>query len=107
MAATLKGIVAQESRLQAQDQVHAFAARYESIYPEAVACLKRDLEACFTFYDFPKSLWRHIKTTNAIEGLFHTVRQRANKIGSFRNEASCILIVYATIQSIRFNRVTL
>jgi len=107
VAAALKGITTQDSRDKARDQVQAFIARYEVIYPEAVACLQRDLDACFTFYDFPKTLWRHVKTTNAIEGLFHTVRQRTNKIGAFRNETSCILIVYATIQAIRFNRVTL
>jgi len=107
VAAALKGITAQDSREKAQEQVQAFVARYEAIYPEAVTCLQRDLAACFTFYDFPKTLWRHIKTTNAIEGLFHIIRQRTNKIGAFRNEASCILIVYASIQAIRFNRVTL
>lgn len=107
VAAALKGITTQDSRDKAREHVQAFIARYEAIYPEAVAGLQRDLEACFTFYDFPKTLWRHIKTTNAIEGLFHTLRQRANKIGAFRNEASCILIVYASIQAIRFNRVTL
>ena len=54
---------------------------------------------------FPRALWRHIHTTNAIEGLFHTIRQRTNKVGAFRNENSCILIVYATIQSIHLNKV--
>lgn len=105
VAAALKGIVAQDSREAALEQTQAFRARYETIYPEAVACLERDLSACLTFYDFPKQLWRHIKTTNAIEGLFHTIRQRTNKIGAFRNENSCTLIVFATIQSIRFNQV--
>lgn len=105
VAAVLKGIFAQPSREEARLQAQAFRARYETIYPEAVACLERDLEACLTFYDFPKSMWRHIRTTNALEGLFHTIRQRTNKVGAFRNENSCILIVYATIQSIHLNKV--
>ena len=106
VAAALKGVFAQANREEARLQAQAFRARYEAAYPEAVACLERDLEACLTFYDFPKSMWRHIRTTNAIEGLFHTIRQRTNKIGAFRNENSCILIVYATIQSIHLNKVT-
>lgn len=105
VAAALKGIVSPDSRDAALEQAQAFRARYATIYPDAVACLERDLIACLTFYDFPKHLWRHIRTTNAIEGLFHTIRQRTSKIGAFRNENSCVLIVFATIQSIRFNRV--
>ena len=105
VAAALKGIFAQSNREEARLQAQAFRARYETLYPEAVACLERGLEACLTFYDFPKSMWRHIRTTNAIEGLFHTIRQRTNKIGTFRNENSCVLIAYATIQSIHLNKV--
>jgi len=105
VAAALKGIFAQESREEARLQAQAFRARYETSYPEAVTCLERDLEACLTFYHFPKNMWRHIRTTNAIEGLFHTIRQRTNKIGAFRTEQSCTLIVYATIQSIHLNKV--
>ena len=105
VAGALKGIFAQQSREEAGLQAQAFRARYETIYPEAVTCLERDMEACLTFFDFPKSMWKHIRTTNAIEGLFHTIRQRTNKVGAFRNENSCILIVYSTIQSIHLNKV--
>ena len=30
-------------------------------YPNAVACLKRDLEACLTFYALPKAHWQKIR----------------------------------------------
>ncbi len=106
VAAVLKGIFAQPSRAEALAQAEAFRVRYEQVYPEAVACLERDLDDCLTFHDFPRELWRHIRTNNALEGLFHTIRQRTNKMGAFRNETSCVLIVYAVIQSIRFHRIT-
>jgi transposase-like protein len=105
VAAALKGIFAQSSREEAQAQAEAFGVRFGQVYPEAVACLERDLADCLTFYEFPRELWKHIRTTNILEGLFHTVRQRTNKMGAFRNEASCVLIVYAVIQSVRFHRI--
>ncbi len=67
--------------------------------------LWRDLEDSLTFYDFPRAMWKYIRTTNVLEGLFRTIRQRTTKIGAFQNEASCILIVFAVIQTIRFRRV--
>jgi transposase-like protein len=48
---------------QAADQaVAAFIEKYRSIYPTAIACLQRDLEACLTFYSFPKEHWKTIRT---------------------------------------------
>ena len=70
-----------------------------------MACLLRDIEACLTCYDFARAMWQHIRTTNALEGLFHTIRLRTDKLGAFRNETSCVLMVYAVIQSVRFRRV--
>jgi Transposase, Mutator family len=38
----------------ADQAVAAFVEKYQKIYPTAVECLQRDLEACLTFYAFPK-----------------------------------------------------
>ena len=67
--------------------------------------MRRDVDSCLTFYDFPREMWKHIRTTNALEGLFHTVRLRTDKIGAFRNEASCVLIVYAVLQTVQLRRI--
>lgn len=104
VATALKEVFRQPSRELAWTQAEAFRARYEKAYPAAVATLCRDLDDCLTFYAFPRALWKYIRTTNVLEGLFHTIRQRTTKIGAFQNEASCILIVFAVIQSVRFRR---
>ena len=49
----------------------AFIEKYQSIYPTAVECLNRDLEACLTFYGFPKAHWKTIRMTSIIERLFN------------------------------------
>ncbi len=53
-----------------------FAKLYAAKCPKAVACLVKDEEDLFTFYDFPAEHWGHLRTTNPIESSFATVRHR-------------------------------
>jgi transposase-like protein len=104
----LKAIFYQDSRDQADQQVAAFIEKYEPIYPTAVACLQRDLEACLTFYAFPKAHWKTIRTTNVLERLFGEVKKRTHKMAAaFRNENSCLLMFYAVIRSLKFKKIAM
>lgn len=77
--------------------------KYTKIYPTSVECLKRDLEACLTFYAFPQAHWKTIRTTNVIERLFGEVKKRSHKMAAaFRNEGSCLLMFYAVIRGLTF-----
>ncbi len=101
----LKALFYQEDREEAEKAYVAFCAKYEPIYPTAVACLQRDHDACFRFYDFPKEHWRTIRTNNVIERLFNEVKRRSHKMAAaFRNEKSCLLLFYAVVRSLRFHR---
>lgn len=103
----LKAIFYQGSREKADQEVAAFCAKYATIYPSAVACLQRDLEACLTFYAFPKKHWRTIRTTNVIERLFLEVKKRSKKMSAaFRNEDSCLLMFYAVTRSLKFRNIS-
>jgi putative transposase len=96
----LKAIFYQTSREKADQEVAAFIAKYEQVYPTAVDCLKRNLEACLTFYAFPNRHWKNIRTTNIIERLFGEVKKRSHKMAAaLRNENSCTLMFYAVIRS--------
>ena len=102
----LRAIFYQESRERGDQELAAFCAKYEPIYPSAVACLRRDLEACLTFYAYPREHWRTIRTTNVIERLFHEVKRRSHKMGAaFRNENSCLLMFYAVVRTLRFHKI--
>jgi putative transposase len=99
----LRAIFYQESREKADQEVAAFCEKFAPLYPSAVACLKRDLEACLTFYTFPKTHWKTIRTTNVLERMFGEVKKRSHKMAAaFRNESSCLLMFYAVIRSLRF-----
>jgi len=53
-----------------------FLALYAAKCPKACACLEKDKEELFTFYDFPAEHWGHLRTTNPVESTFGTVRHR-------------------------------
>ncbi len=103
----LKAIFYQTNREKADQEVAAFIAKYEKVYPTAVECLKRDLDACLTFYHFPQKHRKYIRTTNIIERLFGEVKKRSHKMAAaFRNENSCLLMFYAVIRSVKLRKIT-
>jgi putative transposase len=70
--------------------------------------LQRDLEACLTFYAFPKGHGKTIRTNNVMERLFGEVKRRSHKMAAAsRNEASRLLLFYAVIRSLKFSRLTM
>jgi putative transposase len=50
----LRALFYQKDRESADQAVAAFIEKYQKVYPSAIECLQRDLEACLTFYAFPK-----------------------------------------------------
>ncbi len=56
-----------------------FKKRYAAKHPKAVECLTKDEDVLFAFYDFPAEHWIHIRSTNAIESTFATVRHRTRQ----------------------------
>lgn len=102
----LKAIFYQTSREEADIELAAFWHKYENIYPSAIACLRRDLDASLAFYDFPRHHWRAIRTTNLIERMFGETKKRSKKMAApFRNEKSCLLLFFAVVRTIKFKRI--
>ncbi len=98
----------QKDRQAADQAVAVFIEKYEKVYPTAIACLQQDLEACLTFYAFPKEHWKTMRTTNVIERLEGSVKRRSHKMAAaFRTEGSCLLLFYAVIRSLHFNKLTM
>jgi transposase-like protein len=71
-----------------------FIALYEAKYPKACACLSQDKETLFTFYTFPASHWRHLRTTNPIESTFGTVRHRTRQTKGCGSRKATLMMVY-------------
>jgi putative transposase len=63
-------------RKTALEELATFKAEFEDKYPKAVECLLKDADSLFTFFDYPGAHWIHLRTTNAIESTFATVKAR-------------------------------
>jgi len=78
-----------------------FRFRWQAKYSKLVRRLEQDLPALLTFFEFPRHLWRKLRTTNAIERCFVEVRRRTRPMVVFSNVASVDRIIYAIFS--RFN----
>jgi putative transposase len=105
LGAELDAIWQQPDKENARLVLEAFKVRYATRYPEAVASLSEGEAETLTFYDFPQVMHRYIRTTNAIESTFSTVRQRTDLIDVFTNEDSCLMLVWASLKGITFQRI--
>ena len=77
--AALHEIWMAETRADALIAFNQFVAAFEPKYPKAMECLVKDREALLAFYDFPAEHWMHIRTSNAIESTFATIRHRTER----------------------------
>lgn len=105
IAAELVGIWKQPTREQALTELAAFKGKYAQRYPEAIRSLCEDEAHLLTFYDFPSVMHRYIRSTNAIESFFSTVRRRTNQIDTFTTETSCLSIVWSVMQGIHLPKI--
>ena len=79
---------------KALEAYHRFLSEYEAKYPKATACLRKDEDVLFTFYDFPAEHWQHIRSTNPIESTFATVRHRTRQTKGCGSRTATLMMVF-------------
>lgn len=79
---------------QAKIYIKDFKKEFHKKYPTAVERLETDLNQCLTFYLFPASHWRRIRTSNKLERLNKEIRRRLDVIGRHPDEAGCLALIY-------------
>jgi len=77
--ADLQAIWMAATRAEAYAAFDRFATVYAARYPKATETQKKDRESLLAFYDFPAERWQHLRTTNAVESTFATVRHRTTR----------------------------
>jgi transposase-like protein len=88
-----------ETKEDALKAFDVFVKTYEDKYPKATDCLIKDKDILLTFYDFPAQHWRHIRTSNAIESTFATVRLRTNTTKGCMTLKTGEVMMFKLIQS--------
>ena len=72
---------------------------YDTKYPKAMECLRKDRDELLAFYDFPAEHWVHIRTTNPIESTFATVRLRSKRSKNCGSRDTTLAMVYKLMES--------
>ncbi len=83
--------------LEARKAYQAFVVKWTSLCPAVARSLEEAGEQLLTFYAFPKSMWRALRTTNALENLNREFRRRTKTQASFSSEESAVTLLYALV----------
>ena len=89
----LKAIYTAETRTAALEATRVFAAEL-SAHPKATGKVTNELDTLLAFFDFPAEHWKHLRTTNAIESTFATVRLRQRTTKGPGSRAAGLAMAY-------------
>jgi len=82
------------SRADARAALERFRTDFDAKYPKAVAKLDKDWAHLTAFYDFPAEHWRHLRTSNAIESSFATVKLRTRVTKGAGSKKAALAMAY-------------
>jgi putative transposase len=88
-----------ETKKEANAAFDLFVDIYGVKYERAVKKLTKDRDVLLTFYDFPAEHWKHIRTTNPIESVFATVRNRTRKTKGCLSRKTALSMVFKLMMS--------
>ncbi|NEQ47477.1 MAG: hypothetical protein F6K00_29620 [Leptolyngbya sp. SIOISBB] len=82
----------------AQARRQAFVEKWQDLEPKAIRNFQRGIERTLTFYQLDDTWHRSMRTTNALERFFRDFRAKADEIGAFPNEQSCLTLFFLVKQ---------
>jgi transposase-like protein len=95
----LHEIMEAPSRADARQALERFREQFDAKYPKAVAKLDRDWQHLTAFYDFPAEHWRHLRTSNAIESSFATVKLRTRVTKGAGSKTAALAMAYKLLDA--------
>ena len=100
-------IVNANSFEEAKKAYREFVLKWKKLAPKVVDSLEEGAEELMTFYRFPNSQWKSLRTTNAIERLNGEFRRRVKTQGSLPSAQAAELLLFGLFVSgqIRMRRI--
>jgi len=98
VAADLKTVYRAATAEQAEQQLAAFAARWDSRYAPIAALWRRQWQQVIPFFAFPTEIRKVIYTTNAVESLNLSLRKVIKTRGSFPNQEAAMKLLYLALE---------
>ena len=90
----LRAVAYAPSLAEALEAREALSKRYKPWYPKAVEVLEDDWDRMITFYRFPESHWKHIRTTNVVESPFASIRLRTSAAKRFKRVENVTALIW-------------
>lgn len=81
----------------AKAKLEVFVDKWKAVEPQAIHAFQWSIQRTFVFYDFDKELYPAIRTTNLLERFFRVFRNKADEIGAFPNETSCLTLFLVVV----------
>jgi len=85
------------TRAEAVERLASFRTSWGQREPEVVRLLTKDIALSLTFYQFDVSLHALVRSTNLLERFFREFRSKADEIGSFPNELTCLTVFHLIV----------
>ncbi len=95
----LHEIMEAPTRAEAGHARQRLREEFDAKYPKALAKLDRDWQHLTAFYDFPAEHWRHIRTSNAIESSFATVKLRTRVTKGAGSKKAALAMAYKLLDA--------
>ena len=95
----LHEIMEAPTRKDAKAALERFREQFDAKYPKAVAKLDKDWTHLTAFYDFPAEHWRHLRTSNAIESSFATVKLRTRVTKGAGSKKAALAMAYKLLDA--------
>ena len=90
-------IVYARDGLAAREAHEAFLKKWSVLSPAVARSLEEAREELLTYYEFPRSMWKSLRTTNALENLNREFRRRTKTQASFATEQAALRLLYALV----------
>lgn len=101
VARMLKAIHAQEDRKAAQTKATEIVARLKAMKLKAAAeLIEQRVAETLTYYAYPSTHWRQIRTNNPLERIIREIRRRTRVVGAFPDGHSALMLVAARLRHI-------
>jgi putative transposase len=97
--AALHEIMNAENKEAAEVAMDRFQETYGAKYPKATEKLLKDREVLLTHFEYPAEHWLHLRTTNAIESTFATVRLRTKKTKGAGSRSAGLAMAYKLLDA--------
>jgi transposase-like protein len=95
----LHEIMEEPTRADAALALERFRDEFAAKYPKTIAKLDRDWKHLTAFYDFPAEHWRHLRTSNAIESSFVTVKLRTRVTKGAGSKKAALAMAYKLLDA--------